>query len=841
MCGDAAGMIFRFSQEVVWSASDTQTLMAATCDGRIWTIPLHSLQGQETTINDIIRDIDDQYLVAVEESVFCFVVAETFMAILKRCQYTHCLSVYDRVKSTTNFTKTARLQLHFPINNRTLTDESPCDDVTNIVIKPLLCLLPDSQQSLLGMTSIDSRLFSCLCGSDAGNSTAIILYGGGDGVVRCIAVSDLVVKTTPGDGDSDSDFDWGVQTDPPVVCCIDQPTQSLHAAVLPTEGAQPVSHSCNCIVVVGCLGRIMLIMADEGNHLVFHEYNVDSPVTASCVVAFHWLIHATQTDTYVSSLVQTEYEQTMMREKVVLTPSMGQTEEPQRRQIPYCFTLKSIPLSLTHATWICPVGGVATKSCIALTQSRRLYQFEFQANTKRDSLKQLSTKAGEQKLSEILASLRATSNEMHRVDSEKTRIDAAIRDVSISMNILCDFLDIHRGQSQPETAPLKISIIPVVRDKGLPGCEANIKCYIQNASSYELPAGWFVILSIHPTNDTTCSLSVPRLPLFPTSMRQLSVSSVTRSFPLKNLKPFMFAEFEISLPEWSQDSLVSMSVRCLLHYNASSLIDGFSLTPVGTTDVSACTIHVETTKLDVLDFVRPHTRTASLPVQQSFLQTASNIQMLLDQLQEHKSDGNKSTDESLAASRPSMAAIKVTNLLVSRLSPMLTSSVDYSSSTVRGPSVLLRRLLEQNALCSEMELKSFGVHVSVKLLTPLNMCVDLQAVYVEKARLGQNITQGMAPRDVELTISSYDDATLESVRAAVMARFQGNTETLQPSSRPIMSVVDAQKALDQVQMIWAEASSLRTTPTSEHATESHMHTRIAELHKKLCNVRLPLL
>ena len=25
MCGDAAGMIFRFSQEVVWSASDTQT------------------------------------------------------------------------------------------------------------------------------------------------------------------------------------------------------------------------------------------------------------------------------------------------------------------------------------------------------------------------------------------------------------------------------------------------------------------------------------------------------------------------------------------------------------------------------------------------------------------------------------------------------------------------------------------------------------------------------------------------------------------------------------------------------------------------------------------------
>lgn len=769
--------IYRFNHEVTWSASDGRILLASTSDGRIWEVPLDSLRGDETEMLSVIRDVEDTWLVAREENVRCFVVTETFLLTLKHCEYTRCVSLYDRCKDTTKFNEKPRLQLHFPIE---INDESPgshvCDDVTNIRNSPFLCLVPVSQQSKLGMVCVDHHLVTSLCGADDSSTNAVILYGDNQGVVRCIAVSNAPTETATTDGDSDSDFDWGVQTDPPVICCIDQPTQSLHTAILPMHGTGCVTQTHNAVVIVGCLGRVMLITADEQNRLDFHEYNVDSPVTASCVVSYHWLLHTTETDAYVTSLVMTEEEKKMSTERVLLTPSMGREETVQQRaQIAYRFTLKSIPLSLTCVTWLCSVGGSASASCVALTHSGSLYQFEWPNDAAREPTKRQSAKSGERKLQEILASLRVTASDMQCIDSEKTKIDLGIRDMSISMNVLCDFLDIHRGVSNPETAPLKISIKPVTRDRGLPGCEIAINCYVHNTSSYDLPTGWFMVICILPRSHSSPSISSPS-PSFSSSalspmLTPLSIPTESHSFPLGNLKPSMFADFEVPLPEWTQNSLLPMDVKCLLHYDASQLLHNVSLMPVDTAELPACTVAVETAQFDILDFVRPHSRSAPPPAHLNTSKMKCDAKKLLCQLQQHKSihDTRATSDQSAGVSSPSGQAIRVTTLLVSRLSPTL--ALLASNPTEAGPSALLLRLLERNPLCRDVTLRSFGKQTSVKLLTPLNVSLDLQAMFVEKARLGPSTTLGLVPKDVELMISSIGDETLASVRVAVISRF----------------------------------------------------------------------
>ena len=737
----------RFSHAVTWATSDTRTLMAATSDGRIWEIPL-------TEIHGIIRDVDEKWAVASEDNIACFIVTTTFLATLKRCEYTQCLSLYDRCKETRKLSQTPRLQLHFPVND---SANSHIDDIINTRVAPLLCLVSEPQYLTPGTARIDPHLFIGLIGSDATPTNTVILYGDDQGVIRCVAVSD----SEPCD-DSDSDFEWSTQTDPPVVCCIDQPIHSLHTGILPIQRNGSLTDKHNAVIVIGCFGRVVLITANDENRLVFHDYNVDSPVIACCVVACHWLIYATNTDVYSASLVLSEEEQKTMSERVLLTASMGKAAVQEQPQIAFRITLKSIPLSLTHVTWLYPYFT----SCVALTQSGCLYQFEWPNEGVKRQRSRLSAKSGERKLQEILKSLGIISKDMERIENEKMNVDVAIKNISVSMNVLCDFLDVHRGKAKPEKIPLKIDINPEVKDNGLPGCETSISIHVCNSSDYNLPAGWSLIVCIESLSHLSSSTS----PLSSSvACSSLSNPTATRSFTLKDLNPSMFARFEVFLPKWTSNSLVPMQVKCIVHYNASVLLNEVSLMPgMSSDDVPACTITTETAQFDVLDFVRPHSRLAPPPVSLKTPQTDCDVDKLLHQLQRHKQVGHSQTSGDSHVASVTKPGIKVTSLLVSRVSPMLVSLTDNPEDS---PAALLHRLLQRNTLCKGMNLRCSGKQTSVKLLTPWNVSVDLQAMFVEKARLGSSAALGLVPKDVELTILSAEDETLASVRAAVVSRF----------------------------------------------------------------------
>jgi hypothetical protein len=732
----------RFRHVVTWATSDTRILMVATSDGRIWEIPF----GE---IGSVIRDVDERWAVDFEDSFTCFIVTERFLATLKRCDYTQRFSLYDKCIDTGKFLQTPRLQLHFPLN------DSHIDDVISPGVTPLLCLTSESHYTTLGTTCVNRQLFISLIGSDIKATNTVILYGDNQGVIRCVVILDV------GQGcDFDCDLEWSIQTDPPVVCCIDQPVHSLHTAILPIERNRSLIDEHNAVIVVGCLGRVILITANDQNRLVFHEYNVDSPVVACCVVACHWLIYATNTDVYSASLVLSEEEQKMMSERVLLTPSMGNEHVDNTPQIAFRCALKSIPLSLTHATWLCP----CSEACVAVTQLGCLYHFEWPNEGVREQRKWLSRKSGERKLQETLTSLRVVSNDMERIESEKMKVDMAIQSLSVSMNVLCDFLDVHKGKAKQERAPLKIDINPEVKDRGLCGCEIFISVHVRNSSDYNLPAGWSLIVCIEP-------LSSSKSPLSSSAMHvSLSNPTATHSFMLKGLNSSMFAHFEVPFSTWTINSLVPFQVKCNVHYNASLLLDDLLLTTSSSsTDVPACTITIKTAQFDILDLVRPYSQLAPLPTSSKTSQSDCDVDKLLHQLQQHKQGSHSQTPRVASTTKP---AITVTSLLISRLSPMLVSLTDDPEDA---PAALLHRLLQRNTLCRDINVRCFGRQMSVKLLTPCNVVVELQSVFTEKAKSGSSIALGVALKDVELTILSGEDETLASVRAAVLSRFWVST------------------------------------------------------------------
>ena len=676
-----------------------------------------------------IIDAKDDWCIGIEEGVVSFYASSSFLAILKDCRTTWCLSIFEATTATATASRlvykaTPRMQFHF-------AKESEEERQSNSSL-PFLCVCSRIKGGDTDSGGIDSVFFRRLFGFDV--NYPFLLYGNQQGLVRSVAVqfaaAAAAAASTPPDPDisiikvegGDDDFDWLSQVDPPVLCSIDEPIHSLHLLTIKIDGA------ADAVLVVGNSGKLTVVTSNptpQSDGLLFKEYNVPGPVVAACITPDdHWLLHSTGETLYATNLVLSKDDSEHLHgESIFHYKDKTLVVDDSAGNLPLHSSLSSIKIPLAESVLWLGTGPKSSPRCVALTSDGLLYNVSWplpNMDTLRD---RMTLSDGSSQLESLIRDITASSDRMRELRERARVLDKVVRDLNVAFGILCDCVD--------GTAPLSATVRSVIRDRGHLGCNAGIDfCFLNGTGRDFSSPGWSI----------TCRAE-----------REGGGGDgdiVNWTVPISGLKSGRFARFDVDLPSWTDDGLLPFRVDCLLNYNFSWAAEFLPPVPFESA-ISGSGARLFSRGFDLLSFLRPKEGSSLV-----FPSCRLNVSKLLDCLQ-----GN------VASASGETSSLAVGSVVLSRYSLLLLKA----KGDDRLESVL-RSLLEGNASCEQLDSRKIGRQLICNLVTPAGTPVDLQLAFVKPKATTTGQLVDSSASDVDITVSSPSEKVVRETRMAIMGK-----------------------------------------------------------------------
>ncbi|KAL7869337.1 hypothetical protein AOLI_G00133250 [Acnodon oligacanthus] len=331
---------------------------------------------------------------------------------------------------------------------------------------------------------------------------------------------------------------------------LEQPVTFMGTSVIGEQGPQ-------CLVVVGQMGRILLIRASQASSdgkaadCGFIEQTVQGPVVCACVNGEH-LFYSTSTTLLALPLSRTAASSAFSS----LRAAEGERESI-RQERPALLSQSAVCLSVSRVIALAepsvtPTGRV---QLLVLSLSGRLLQVTLPQESDKDSVSRLTSSKVGQTVKDLLAGI---GNVWERATSVKLQLQLknnVLKRLNQVINICSLFLTYQKSSQEGKDCKPPISCHGVTKWSTLLQKEALVlTCTLENLSTYVLDQGWTLCIEVQS----------------PHSLAAESTSK-TYSFALKTLD--CGQKMEVSLPLESRgEAFVPVKIQCFLIYSLQSLL-----------------------------------------------------------------------------------------------------------------------------------------------------------------------------------------------------------------------------------------------------------------------------
>ncbi|KAL7856861.1 hypothetical protein SRHO_G00157600 [Serrasalmus rhombeus] len=372
---------------------------------------------------------------------------------------------------------------------------------------------------------------------------------------------------------------------------LEQPVTFMGTSVIGEQGPQ-------CLVIVGQMGRILLIRASQTSSdgkaadCGFIEQTVRGPVVCACVNGEH-LFYSTSTTLLALPLSKTAASSAFSS----LTAAEGERESI-RQEKPALLSQSAVCLSVSRVIALAepsvtPTGHV---QLLLLSHSGRLLQVTLPQESDKDSVSRLTSSKVGQTVKDLLAGI---GNVWERATSVKLQLQLknnVLKRLNQVINICSLFLTYQKSSQEGKDCKPPISCHGVAKWSTLLQKEALVlTCTLENLSAYVLDQGWTLCIEVQSPYSLTAE-----------------GTSKTYSFALKKLD--CGQKMEVNLPLESRgEEFVPVKIQCFLVYSLQSLLHkeecrNFSASEIPVShfleDKSCISLTLNTLTLDWLDCLR---------------------------------------------------------------------------------------------------------------------------------------------------------------------------------------------------------------------------------------------
>ncbi|XP_007886748.2 Fanconi anemia core complex-associated protein 100 [Callorhinchus milii] len=404
--------------------------------------------------------------------------------------------------------------------------------------------------------SLDSSLFGLLFGVDASMVNApMILCGLPDGQLCCFSLRLAgSAHTRASHGRSE------VKGQMRVLHHLEQPVVYIGALALKQEVDTARETSCNCVVVVGKGGKVVVIKPNPQLEAVqapdFVEYHLRGPIVCACCCA-DVLYYSTRSDLFSIELVCSRSP-----------PSPGDRVTSDKSGPGGAAALPSVltPVSLN----VCGVLAVSAPlltsegdvDLVAFTEKGKVMVITLPHSPgEAQSTKFTAAEAG-QRIKDLLSGIAGVSDRVTLLKSTEKQKDKALKGLNQDFNICCALLGRRESQGTGVTTPCKRPVtcrVTVRWDRLLLQDSLVISCTLENLSDWTLEHRWTLCVKI---------VSQARN-LTPGCDRK----AITYTFPINKLPPSKKMEVTLPLKSGTDGTeALPASVHCFLHYSLKCIL-----------------------------------------------------------------------------------------------------------------------------------------------------------------------------------------------------------------------------------------------------------------------------